>query len=58
MAKDCNGTEIRIPVKNGDEITFFNEFEKQLTYFPQVYIDTTRWYYDNDYKIFENNGFI
>lgn len=58
FTEECNGTSIKVPIKNGDESTFYNEFTKQLTYFPQVYIDSN--YYStlkNDYKIYEDTLF-
>lgn len=58
FTEECNGTSIKVPIKNGDESTFYNEFTKQLTYFPQVYVDSN--YYStlkNDYKIYEDTLF-
>lgn len=52
-----NGTTIKIPIKNGDQALFFREFQKQLVYFPNVFIESNLYGYDNDYNIYENSLF-
>ncbi len=48
-----NGTTIKIPVKENDLKYFHNELDKQLTYFPNVYVESDWGSFDNDYTIYD-----
>lgn len=58
-----NGVTVKIPIKQNDISAFYNELNKQLVYFPNVYVDTNysprRTYYStpttfkNDYTIYD-----
>lgn len=54
---ECNGTTIKIPINRYDVSLFNNAILKQLTYFPNVYVETP-YNYDNNYKLYEEQDFI
>ena len=51
--EEVNGTSIRIPLKKEDVYSFHRELSKQLTYFPNVFVESDWGYFDNGYKIYE-----
>jgi hypothetical protein len=54
----CNGTTIKIPIKPGDEILFRSAIQRQVVYFPNVYVESNVYGFDNDYKIYEFDDFL
>jgi len=66
--EECNGTTVKIPIKDGDEILFARAIRDQIIYFPNVYINipsnvNERYSYssfdiNNDFKLYEGNNYI
>lgn len=53
---ESNGTTIIIPVKTREDLRLFYEnAKKQFLYFNNVYVECDEFYYNNDYKVFEND---
>lgn len=57
VTDECNGTTIKVPIKESDCNEFHNAINSQLTYFPNVYVESYR-YFDNTYKIYEFDDFL
>lgn len=56
--KECNGTEIRIPVLEKDIPTFERELVKQLYYFENIVFDGFSDQVNNKYQIIEGDTFL
>lgn len=58
--EDCNGTTIKIPIKNGDIRSFATAIKNQLIYFPNIYVESNYYWCDvkNDFKLYEGEHFI
>ena len=57
--KECNGTEVRVPVKSNDLDRFESEIKKQLYYFENIVFigfDSDTWL--NSYNIYKGNNFL
>lgn len=53
---ESNGTTIIIPVKTREDLRlFYDNAKKQFLYFNNVYVECDEFYYNNDYKVFEND---
>jgi anti-sigma regulatory factor (Ser/Thr protein kinase) len=52
-----NGTTIRIALDDNDLWTFYEECKKQLAYFDNVYVKHDKYYYNNEFKVYEAEHF-
>lgn len=54
---ECNGTTIKVPIKNTDVYEFHIAIKNQLIYFPNVYVEEP-YYFNNDFKIYDFDDFV
>lgn len=54
---ECNGTTIRVEIKDGDLFKVHTESVRQLVYFNNVYVKNEIYYYNNNFKIYESEDF-
>ena len=54
---ECNGTTIKVPIKNADVYEFHIAIKNQLIYFPNVYVEEP-YFFNNDFKIYDFDDFV
>lgn len=54
---ECNGTTVRVEIKDGDTYKISRACVKQLVYFDNVYVKNELTYFDNNFKIYESTHY-
>lgn len=52
-----NGTTIRVEIKEDDDWKIHRACKRQLAYFKSVYVKNEKYFYDNNFKVYEHDLF-